>query len=324
MKTCNILITSAGTASAVGVIKSLRKQHELKLRLFAVDADKLAPGLYLADKFHTVSKVSSPGYIDELNEIIAKEEIDVLLPIYSKEIQVIADNRNRLKTGVKLFIPPGDTVKLCDHKRLMNVFAENLNIKIPKIYTLDELNKTGEKALPLFIKPNISSGTRGAMKIDNLSDLQYHMNKGEDLIIQEFAEGEEVTVDVFCNKNSEAVVISPRFRLVTRSGQTIKGKTIENDMFVEPVKKLCAALNMLGVCNVQFMVNEGQLTLIEVNPRFAAGGLMLTVEAGANIPLLVVKEALGLPISKSECIVKTGLYMSRYSSEIFFNLNGKS
>jgi len=259
----NILITSAGTASAIGVIKSLRMQKELELSLIAVDADNLAPGLFLADKFYVVSKVNEPNYLEELIDIIKRDSIDLLVPIYSREIEFISTHRTQLEsaTGVKLFIPEAEAVRTCDQKRLMNDFADQLNIPVPTIYSIDEVKEMGEKAFPLFVKPNMSSGTRGAMKVENMDELNQQMSSDEDIIIQSFLEGEEVTVDMFCDSNNDALVISPRTRLVTKVGQTIKGKTIKSDIFIEPSKKLSKALKMVGAFNIQYMVKDIQLTL---------------------------------------------------------------
>ena len=50
--------------------------------------------------------------------------------------------------------------------------------------------------------------------------------------------------------------------------------------------KICEHLEVVGACNIQFIENKDGIYFIELNPRFAAGGLMLTVNAGANIPLM--------------------------------------
>ncbi|HEY4799422.1 MAG TPA: ATP-grasp domain-containing protein, partial [Bacteroidia bacterium] len=128
--------------------------------------------------------------------------------------------------------------------------------------------------------------------------------------------GEEITVDVFCNSVSKPLVISPRIRLAVKSGQTVKGETIDSVRFIDAVQKICGLVQMKGVCNIQFFLSKGQLIFLEINPRFAAGGLMLTVAAGANIPLLVLKSILNFDVDEVECQVKKGLKMTRYWEEI--------
>ena len=50
------LVTSAGTASSINVIKALKCQREYEIEIIAVDADRTAPGLYLADEYTVVPK----------------------------------------------------------------------------------------------------------------------------------------------------------------------------------------------------------------------------------------------------------------------------
>ncbi|MBL7105571.1 MAG: hypothetical protein ISS18_14690, partial [Bacteroidales bacterium] len=51
-------------------------------------------------------------------------------------------------------------------------------------------------------------------------------------------------------------------------------------------------------------------------PRYAAGGLMLTVNAGANLPLLALKIMLDIPISNKELNHTPNKVMTRYWQEI--------
>jgi len=158
------------------------------------------------------------------------------------------------------------------------------------------------------------------VRLEDADDLAYHRKKHPDAIIQEFVAGTEVTVDVFCGADGVPRVVSPRVRLATKAGQSTKGVTIDPAPFAAPVKKICTELKLIGVSNFQFIVPaKGEPVLIEVNPRFAAGGLMLTVRAGANLPWLVLKSALGMPVSPEECRVRPGVRMSRFWDEVYWD-----
>ena len=85
MKTVNVLVTSAGVASALNVIKSLRLQKEFPVSICALDMDPLAPGLHLAD----VAYVSPPAsdvdnYLKFLYDTCKKHHIAAFYPCYSK------------------------------------------------------------------------------------------------------------------------------------------------------------------------------------------------------------------------------------------------
>jgi len=321
-KMLNVMITSAGTASAVNVIKSLRKQNEFDINIIAIDNDPLASGLRLADKHYIVPLVSDSKYITTILDIASFESIEIMLPIYSGEIAMIAENKKILESNnIKTLLPDSDVIKLCNDKPAMTEFVRKLGINTPKIYSNEEIRILKGDEFPLFIKPVTGSSSSGALKIEDNAELEFHLRKNKDILVQDFIEGQEVTIDCFCNKQSEALVVAPRLRLAIKSGQSVKGKTIDNKKYFEIVKNISKKLGMVGVCNLQFIERGNDLFFIEINPRYAAGGLMLTVESGANIPLLVIKEILDLPILKEECSCKTNVFMSRYWEEVFWKEN---
>jgi len=315
-----IIITSAGTASAISVIKALRAQTEIPVHIIAVDLDPMAAGLFLADEYKIVPPASDPAYISSLVSIGAQTGASVLIPIYSKEISIISKNQSILKKeGLHTFLPDSDVIELCNNKRKMNNVAQDAGLKVPKVFETIDLAEINEKSFPVFIKPNSGSSSMGAERVFNKERLAELLKSGKDLIVQEFIDAQEVTVDVFCNEQSEAVVVAPRLRLATKSGQSVKGRTLSADLFLEPVKAICKQLSIKGVCNVQFFIKEEGLYFIELNPRFAAGGLMLTVGAGANIPLILLKTILKKEISEAECRTKSNYLMTRYWEEIVYH-----
>lgn len=315
----SIIVTSAGTASAISVIKSLKSQKELNLYIIAVDLDPLAAGLFLADEYQIVPAASNDDYIPTLLAIAKRTHAKILLPIYSKEIKLISEKQAYLKEhGLLTFLSSPETIELCNDKRAMYAFANKASIAVPKVYSKEELSNIDGIKLPIFAKPNSGSSSAGAEKIISAQRINELLAANKDFVFQDFVEAEEVTVDVFCNEQNEAMVIAPRLRMSTKSGQSVKGKTIDNSIFTEPVKSICKLLKIKGVCNVQFFIKNNELIFIEVNPRFAAGGLMLTINSGAHIPLILVKTLLGMEIQPLEYISKNNYVMTRYWEEIIF------
>jgi carbamoyl-phosphate synthase large subunit len=319
MKTVNVLVTSAGVSSALNVIKSLRLQNEFSVSICAVDMDPLAPGLYLAEFAYVSPPISDvKKYLDFLFGICDRHHINALYPCYSKELSVIAREKEAFdRIGVKTLLPAPETIDLCNDKRKFTEFARGLGLTVPKTFSTDEVQNIPVSEFPLFVKPVTGSSSTGAVKLDDKKALDYYLYQNKDVLIQQFVEGQEITVDVFCNRSSKPLVIAPRIRLSTKGGQSIKGKTINNKDFIEPVTTLCQALSLQGVCNIQFIMSKVGIVFIELNPRYAAGGLMLTVHAGANIPVLALKTMLGYDIKENECKTKLNIYMTRYWEEIF-------
>lgn len=309
----NILVTSAGTASAINVIKALRLQQDYTVRLLAVDADPTAAGLYIADEHAIVPKCSQANYIPELLQLAEKHQIRALYPIYSQEIEVIAAHASVfIERGIGLLLPKPDVVNLCNDKRRMYELAATLGISTPRM-----IGESDPLTFPLFAKPNTASGTTGAMRIEDKEDWDYMQSKYPNFIYQEFVQGLEYTIDILCDRQSNLIAGSPRLRLATKSGQSVKGKTVEEPQLVELCAKLCKAVGMVGPCNMQFIQRDDEFVFIELNPRYAAGGLMLTVHAGANLPLLALKLMLGKDITSP--VISPDVTMLRFWEEVFLN-----
>ncbi len=315
MRAVNVLVTGVGAASGAGVIKALRRPNaEFDIRVLAVDADGSAPGRYLAQSFALVPKCSKPDYMERLFQLCEEHRIEALFPIYSGEIDILAAHAGDLaRRGVKTLLAAPEIVRQCNDKRRMYGVVRDLGIAIPAFVDPTAPGLT----FPLFAKPITATGGSGAMMIEDQADLDYCRAKNPGFIYQRFLKGPEYTIDILCDRNSEMVVCSPRLRLATKAGQSVKGRTIRAPKLEELCGLVCKTSGMVGPCNLQFIEREGNYFFIEMNPRYAAGGLMLTVAAGGNIPLLALKLMLGDPADKP--VVRAGVTMLRYWEEVILD-----
>lgn len=315
MHPINILVSSAGTASAINVIKSLRAQQEYTVWLLAVDVDQMAAGLYLADAHDIVPRYSDPDYIPHLLDLCQQYDIKAFYPIYSKEIEIIASHLPHFQDlGIAVLLPHVDVIRRCNDKRAMYDFVMDMGILAPR-FIKNVGQDTDLGMFPLFAKPNQASGTTGAIRIESQGELAYVHQRFPDFLYQEFIEGQEYTVDILCDRQHQAIAISPRLRLATKAGQSVKGRTINNLTINHLCEKICQAIGMIGPCNIQFIERDDEFVFIELNPRYAAGGLMLTVHAGANLPLMALKLMMGEEIEHPT--IRSNVVMLRYWEEVF-------
>lgn len=315
-----VLVTSIGTGSGVNVLKALRRQQDVPVELIGTDVDPSAAGLRLADRFYLTPRASSPDFIPEILKIAQKEKPLCLLPTFSGEIEIFAENQALLRSHeVLTLLPSAESVLLCNDKKRFGEFAAQIGVRVPRSYFILHPQGPFHFNFPVFVKPVVGSGNASSMKVDSAEELQRVLERDPFLLVQEYIVGTEVTVDVFTNSRFEAVAISPRLRLSVKGGQSVKGKTVPRQTYEKTIKKLCRVLRLVGTSNFQFMITDSELVLIEINPRYAAGGLMLTVEAGINTPLLVLKEILGMDINPGMCEAKSGVMMSKYWEEVFWS-----
>lgn len=315
-----VLVTSAGTASGVNVIKALKRQEEMSIRIVGVDADPLAAGPRLSDMRVVVPLASDDSYVPSLLDIVRREGVDVVIPIYSREIELLASRQAAFgDAGARMLVSRPESIKRCNNKREMAGIAESLGMRCPRIFSDIEVASLLEEKFPLFIKPPEGSSSAGARKVTSRKQLDFWMQEIPGLLVQEFIEGYEVTVDLLSNQDAEPVIIAARKRLATKLGQSVKGITVDCIHLHEQIGKLLSTLEVVGPSNMQFMISPEGPVFIEINPRYAAGGLMLTVESGANLPLQAVKLALGYPVNQDDCRTRPGVVMSRYWEEVFWS-----
>ena len=68
-----VLVTSAGVASAVNVIRALKMQDEIPVHIIAIDQNPLASGLHLADSHYTCPSINNfPKYLEFILKLSSK------------------------------------------------------------------------------------------------------------------------------------------------------------------------------------------------------------------------------------------------------------
>jgi diaminopimelate decarboxylase len=125
----------------------------------------------------------------------------------------------------------------------------------------------------------------------------------ERLFLQIHVQGYEESV-CFCAYEGELVeCVYMRKRELTEEGKTWAGDVSEVPLeFIAPLRKIVRDLNWTGGAELEMVRDmEGQLWLLECNPRFPAWVHGSTI-AGRNLPALLVEKATGIAAQKCEAL----------------------
>lgn len=291
-----VLVTAAGSANGISTIIALQRAGH---QVHACDSELLSAGLYLCDSMSIVPKTSNASeYIKEIIHIVNKNYIEAIIPIYSKEIPIFAANKHIIesKTSIKLCIPSIEIISKLNDKYLFYKFLVDNFVATPHTMLLNDF-LSGDMHGKFVIKDRLSAGSHLVWIIANAGDFVDFMRRhasepdaGTRYIVQRFVEGNEYTVDFCCDFKGRFLGCVIRERLEVRDGKCTKARTIVNESIREQVKTLLESIRFVGPGNLQGIINaDGLFQFIELNPRFAAGGLPLTIEVGFNIPDIVVK-----------------------------------
>lgn len=313
-----VLVTGVGSTTGVSVIKGLRNQEEFQVKVIGTDinAPDMLAGSSFCDAFYSVPQAIDEDYIPALIDICKKENVKVLIPIVDSELLVLSNEKEPFKQiGVHIVVSSPDTVRTCNDKYATFQFFNRHGIPTPKTWLIDEINDPVFLDYPIFVKPRYGVSSIDAFRIDSPDELMWTRKRVPNLIVQEFLEGDEYTTDVLADFSNGVIAVVPRQRLETKAGISYKGRTCQDDRLIRWGYEIIKALNIHGPANIQCMVSIEKIAYFEVNPRFS-GSLPLTIAAGVNSPLWILKLTCG-ERAPQKLLPFQSIIMTRYWSEVF-------
>ncbi len=309
----NILISSSGRrVELVNLFKNAIKEFNLDSKVIGLDASSTAPTSKFVDEFIVGPKLNNLNFKSFLYKTIKEKSIRVIIPTIDSELEFYSKIKNEVKQKFNciVLISDYDVVSIFRNKlKSHNFFIAN-GFKSPFLFSKSEVMN-----FPVFVKPIDGSSSIGAFKVDNLSELTYLLTKNPNLMIQEFIEGIEYSVDVFNYIDTTNVSIVIRERIQVRSGEISKGRIVKDEMIQKTIYKLISLVKFIGNVTIQLIKRNNELFLIEINPRFG-GGTPISIMAGANSCKYVLDIMLEKPLLKFPTIIEDG-YFSRYDQTVF-------
>ena len=307
----NILLGSCGGLTGIYLAKQYRDNHYL----VGIDNNDKSTGKYFVNDFIVVPGFKQENFVYSIIKIIKDYKIDVYIPTHSEEISIISENKDKIEkylTG-KLTISNIQTIRIFENKLKAYTEVSKKGIKCPKIIE----NETNINRFPILLKPIISSGSRGIIRINTLDEYRLY-SAYKNFFICDFYECDEYTVDCFFSNESVLVGYYVRKRVKNIGGAvSITESAMELDISKE-METLEKEFSFIGPINFQFFFHEGEIIFFDFNLRFASGGIPLTVHAGFAIPDLLLKESMGIPYTRNMTIDTSKMTMHRYFEELFF------
>ncbi len=140
---------------------------------------------------------------------------------------------------------------------------------------------------PFVLKPR-RGGTRsrGVTLIRNDAEVAsvLRMRAPEDMVVQEYIEGDEYTCGTI-NRDGRCAG-SIVMKRILRDGDTYKAFVVEDPRFHDCVRAVAERLRPFGACNFQLRLRDGVPCIFEINAR-CSGTTYSRALAGFNEPLLL-------------------------------------
>jgi carbamoyl-phosphate synthase large subunit len=298
-----------------------------KLYIVGTEASEYYLHTMPTDAKYLVPKAKDPNYIDCLNEIIHKEEIDFLHAQPDVEVEVVSERREKLEAPI--FLPSKQAVKACQDKLASANAWKSKGIPVAKTIVINQESDIdrafAELGSPLWIRATRGAGGRGSTPASNretaVSWINYWRARNVDwvFIAQEMLPGRNIAFHSLWH-NGELVTSMARERLEyiyaylapsgimgTPAVQKTVHENIVNKISTEAV--LAIDPNFTGIASVDLKENsQGIPCVTEINPGrmfttsffFSYASKVFFNDSRINIPYLYTKMAYKETLPKLE------------------------
>ena len=214
--------------------------------------------------------------------------------------------------GVPILGTSPDSIDLAEDRERFAALVQKLGLKQPAngiARSRDEAVRVAERiGYPVLLRPSYVLGGRGMEIVEGPQQLDHYIATAVQvsgtspvLIDRYLRDAIEVDVDAICDGKEVTVagVLQHIEEAGVHSGDSacsLPPYSLSTDIVAEierQAKELALALKVKGLMNVQFAVKDGEVYLIEVNPR-----------ASRTVPF--VAKAIGKPVAKIAARVMAG------------------
>ncbi|MCS7116163.1 MAG: carbamoyl-phosphate synthase large subunit [Nitrososphaerales archaeon] len=216
------------------------------------------------------------------------------------------------RAGVNILGTSAESIDITEDREKFNKLLNSLKIPQPKGAAVtskeDALNVAKELGYPVLIRPSYVLSGRAMALIHDEEELRRYIDEAikvsgnHPILIDKFLQNAiEVDVDVVADGND--VFIGGILEHIEMAGvhsgdaamvippKTLSPKTIS--LIKDYTKRLAKELRIVGLMNIQYAVKDGEVYVLEVNPR-----------ASRTVPF--VSKAIGVPLAKVATKVMLG------------------
>ncbi|WP_457679616.1 carbamoyl-phosphate synthase large subunit [Thermovibrio sp.] len=216
------------------------------------------------------------------------------------------------KEGVRILGTSSESIDVAEDRERFRELLNKLGLKQPPsgiARSLEEAEKIAQEiGFPVLMRPSYVLGGRAMRIVYSLDELRQYMaeavevSEEKPVLIDKFLE-DAVEFDVDAVADGEEVVIGGVMEHIEEAGIhsgdsacvlptfSVDKKVVEK--IKEITRKIALELKVKGLINIQFAVKDGEIYIIEVNPR-----------ASRTVPF--VSKATGIPLAKIATKVAMG------------------
>ncbi len=226
--------------------------------------------------------------------------------------------------GIPILGTSAESIDMAEDRERFDELLERFHIKRPQgrgVLGMEEaLAAAGELGYPVLLRPSYVIGGQNMVIAHNDEDVRTYMNvilsgKVENpVLVDQYLMGKELEVDVISDgadvlipgvmqhiertgvHSGDSIAVYPPFSIGDRMLKTI----------VNCSEKLALSLGTRGLINIQYLIYQGELYVIEVNPRASRTVPYISKVTGVPMVDLATRVMVGQPLKSLG--YGTGLY----------------
>lgn len=228
------------------------------------------------------------------------------------------------QNGVRILGTPADSIDAAEDRERFDKLLEKLQIKRPQGFTVmtteEALKVANEISYPVLVRPSYVLGGQNMIIAYNDDDIKEYMaiilaqEIENPILIDKYLMGTELEIDAICD--GENILIPGIMEHIERTGihsgdsmavypaWNVSDKLTQR--IIECSKNLAVELNTLGLVNIQYLINNDELYVIEVNPRSSRTIPYISKVTGVPMVELATRAMLGEKLA--DMGYGTGLY----------------
>ncbi|WP_369297953.1 carbamoyl-phosphate synthase large subunit [uncultured Neglectibacter sp.] len=204
-----------------------------------------------------------------------------------------------------------DTIDMAEDRERFDELLERSGIKRPRGYTImtaaEALEAAGKLGYPVLMRPSYVLGGQNMIIAYCDEDIEEYMaiilshKQDNPVLIDKYLSGMEIEVDAICD--GENILIPGIMEHVERTGihsgdsiAVYPASDIDDDMsakIVATTETLCRELHGIGLINLQYIIMDGEIYVIEVNPRASRTVPYISKVTGVPMCDLATRASLG-------------------------------
>ena len=221
-----------------------------------------------------------------------------------------------MKMGVPILGTKAEDVDAAEDRELFDEILEKCSIPRPTggtVFTAEEAKEVANRlGYPVLVRPSYVLGGQGMQiatcdeEVEEFMEIINRIAQDHPILVDKYLQGTEVEVDAICDGTDILIpgVMEHIERAGVHSGDSISvypayslSKEII-DTIEDYTEKLARSLHVKGMINIQFIVCDGKVYVIEVNPRSSRTVPYISKVTGIPIVKLATKCIIGHTIKK--------------------------